>query len=97
MVNSSVSYQFESGFGGGLGGSWQSEQPGNLLNEYHIPAQIFLNAFLFYRQPKWEVNLDILNVLDRRNWIHNGDTWSNNMLVFQDLPLRFEGYVKYKF
>lgn len=97
VINSSVSYQFESGFGGGLGGSWQSEQPGNLLNEYHIPAQIFLNAFLFYRQPKWEVNLDILNVLDRRNWIHNGDTWSNNMLVFQDLPLRFEGYVKYKF
>ncbi len=97
MINSSASYQFASGFGGGFGGSWQSEQPGNLLNEYHLPAQIFLSAFLFYRQPKWEVNLDLLNVLNRRNWIHNGDTWSNNVLVFQDLPLRLEGYVKYRF
>jgi outer membrane receptor protein involved in Fe transport len=87
VVNSSVSYQLENGFGGGLGGSWQSEQAGNLSNEYHIPAQIFLN----------ELNIDFLNVLDRRNWIHNGDNFSNNVLVFQDLPLRVEGYVKFKF
>lgn len=97
VVNSSVSYRFPSGFGGGLGGSWQSEQPGNLLNEYHIPAQVFLNAFLFYRQPSWEIDVEILNVLDRRNWIHNGDNYSNNVMVFQDLPLRVEGYVKFKF
>jgi outer membrane receptor protein involved in Fe transport len=95
--NGSFSYTFASGFGGGLGGSWQGWQTGNLLNEYHIPAQIFLNAFLFYRQPRWEVDIEILNVLDRRNWIHNGDNWSNNVLVFQDLPLRVEGYVKYRF
>ncbi len=97
IVNSSFSYRLPNGFGGGLGGSWQSEQPGNLLNEYHIPSQIFLNAFLFYRQPTWEVNVDILNVFDRRNWIHNGDNFSNHMLVFQDLPLRVEGYVKFRF
>lgn len=97
VVNSSLSYRLPNGFGGGFGGSWQSEQPGNLLDEYHIPAQIFLNAFIFYRTPKWEANLDILNVLDRRNWIHNGDDWSNNVLVFQDLPRRVEGWVKWKF
>lgn len=97
VINQSFSYRFESGFGGGLGGSWQGPQPGNLLNEYHIPAQVFLNAFLFYRQPKWEVNVDILNVLDRRNWIHNGDNFSNNVMVFQDLPLHVEGYVKFRF
>lgn len=97
IVNGSFSYRMESGFGGGIGASWQSEQPGNLTNEYHIPAQVFLNAFLFYRQPTWEVNLDILNVLDERNWIHNGDNFSNHVLVFQDLPLRVEGYVKFKF
>ena len=97
VVNSSFSYRFASGFGGGLGGSWQSEQPGNLADEYHIPTQIFLNAFLFYRQPRWEADVEILNVLDRRNWIHNGDNYSNNVLVFQDLPLRIEGYVKFRF
>ncbi|MDD3180830.1 MAG: TonB-dependent receptor [Opitutaceae bacterium] len=97
VVNSSVSYRFPGGFGGGLGGSWQSRQSGNLLDEYHIPAQVFLNAFLFYRQSRWEANIDILNVLDARNWIHNGDNWSNNVLVFQDLPFRVEASVKLKF
>ncbi len=97
VVNGSFSYTLPGGFGGGLNGSWQSEQPGNLLNEYHIPDQIFLNAFLFYRQPRWEVDVEILNVLNERNWIHNGDNYSNNVLVFQDLPLRIEGYVKFRF
>jgi outer membrane receptor protein involved in Fe transport len=97
VANGSFSYRFENGFGGGLGGSWQSEQTGNLTAEYRIPAQVFLNAFVFYRHPRWEVNFDILNVLDRRNWIHNGDNFSNHVLVFQDLPLRVEGFVKFKF
>ncbi len=96
VINGSFSYTFANGFGGGLAGTWQSEQPGNLANEYHLPRQIFLNAFLHYRQPRWEATLDILNVLDRRNWIHNGDNYSNNVLLFQDLPLRFEASVKLK-
>ncbi|MBL9214629.1 MAG: TonB-dependent receptor [Opitutaceae bacterium] len=97
VVNGSFAYTAPSGFGGGLGGSWQGEQPGNLTNEYHIPAQIFLNAFVFYRRPSWEANIDIVNALDRRNWIHNGDNYSNHVLVFQDLPLRVEGQVKFRF
>jgi len=97
VINASFSYRLPCGFGGGLDGSWQSEQAGNLANEYHIPSQIFLNAFIFYRRPRWEINIDILNVLNRRNWIHNGDAWSDNTLVFQDLPLRVQGYVKIKF
>jgi len=97
IVNASTSYTMPSGFGGGFGASWQSEQPGNLTNEYHIPDQIFLNVFLYYRTPRWEANIDVLNALDRRNWIHNGDNFSNHVMVFQDLPLRVEGYVKFRF
>ncbi|MEY4940339.1 MAG: hypothetical protein RIQ93_2074 [Verrucomicrobiota bacterium] len=97
VVNGSVSRRLASGLGGGFGGSWQSEQPGNLLNEYHIPGQVFLNAFIFYRTPRWEANLDVLNLLNDRNWIHNGDNYSNNMLIFQDLPRRLEARIKLKF
>ena len=97
VVNGSVSHRLVSGFGGGFGASWQSGQPGNLLNEYHLNAQFFLNAFVFYRTPRWEANVDLLNVLDARNWIHNGDNYSNNVLIFQDLPRRAEASVKFKF
>jgi len=97
MLNSSASYQFRSGFGGGFSASWQSEQLGNFANEYHIPSQVFLDLYLFYRGPKWSVNLDILNALERRNWLHNGDNLSSHSLIWQDLPLRLEGYVKLRF
>ena len=97
VINASFSYRFPCGLGGGLTGSWQSEQAGNLADEYHIPSQIFLDAFIFYRRPRWEINIDILNILNRRNWLHNGDPWSDNMLIFQDLPLRVQGYIKLKF
>jgi len=97
VFNTSGSYQLKNGFGAGLGASWQSEAPGNLTNEYHIPAQLFVDVFVFYRGPRWSVNLDILNALDRRNWAHNGGNFSNHQIVFQELPLRFEGYVKRRF
>jgi len=97
VLNSSASYQLKSGFGGGFVASWQSEQLGNFANEYHIPAQVFLDVYLFYRGPKWSVNLDILNALERRNWLHNGDNLSSHSLIWQDLPMRFEGYVKRRF
>lgn len=96
VVNGSFSATLPSGLGAGLGGSWQSRQPGNLADDYHLPAQLFVNAFVFYRRPRWEANLDLLNVLGRRNWIHNGDLWSDNVLLFQDLPFRLEGSIKFK-
>jgi len=97
MLNSSASYQLKSGFGAGFVASWQSEQLGDFANEYHIPEQVFLDVYLFYRGPKWSVNLDILNVLERRNWLHNGDNLSSHSLIWQDLPMRIEGYVKLRF
>jgi len=97
VLNSSASYQLKNGFGGGFAASWQSEQLGNFANEYRIPAQVFLDLYLFYRGPRWSVNLDILNALERRNWLHNGDNLSSHSLIWQDLPMRFEGYVKRRF
>jgi len=97
VVNASGSYQLKNGFGAGLGASWQSEQPGNLTGEYHIPPQFFVDVFVFYRGPRWSANLDVLNALDRRNWTQNGDNFSNHQIVFQELPLRLEGYVKRRF
>ncbi|KXU37990.1 hypothetical protein AXK11_01440, partial [Cephaloticoccus primus] len=97
VVNASSSYQLKSGFGAGLGASWHSEQPSNLRREYHIPEQLFLDLFFFYRGAKWSANLDVLNALDRKNWTHNGDSFSSNMLIWQELPLRLEGYLKRRF
>jgi hypothetical protein len=97
MVNGSVRYRLETGFGAGLNARWQGWQRGNLDDQWHIPAQYTLNASLFYEVKRWSVNLDFLNVTDRHNWIHNGDAYTASELIFPELPFRIEGYVKLKF
>ncbi len=97
MLNGSVRYRFANGFGAALDGQWQSRQRGNLDDQWHIPAQYTLNASLSWQRGHWLVNVDILNLTDQRNWIHNGDAYTASILVLPDLPLRAEGFVKYKF
>jgi len=97
MLNASVRYRFASGFGAGLNARWQSWQRGNLDNQWHLPAQYTLDAALFYEAKRWSVNLDLLNVTDQRNWIHNGDAYTASELIFPELPFRVEGYVKWKY
>jgi hypothetical protein len=90
LLNGSVRYRWESGFGAGLNAQGQSWQRGNLDNEWRIPAQQTVNAPLVGkpRPPQ---------LADRRNWIFNGDAYTAGELIFPELPFRMEGYFKYKF
>ena len=97
MFNASARYRFANGFGLGLDGQWGSRQRGNLDDQWHIPAQYTLNASLSWQHGPWQVNLDILNLTDQRNWIHNGDAYTSSILVLPELPLRAEAYVKFRF
>ena len=97
MLNASTRYRLENGFGAGLSAQWQSAQHGNLDNEWHIPGQALWNASVFYEAKRWSANVDFLNLADAHNWIHNGDAYTANQLVFPELPFRSEGYVKLKF
>ncbi len=97
LLNGSVRYRLEGGWGAGLNLQWQSWQRGNLDNEWHIPAQYALNGALFYEARRWSVNLDLLNLTGQRNWIHNGDAYTASELIFPALPFRLEGYFKFKF
>ena len=97
MLNGSVRYRLESGYGAGLNAQWQSRQRGNLDNQWHLPAQYTLNGSLFYEAKRWSANLDLLNLTGQRNWIHNGDAYTASELIFPELPFRLEGYFKFKF
>lgn len=97
LLNGSARYRFDQGFGLGVNAQWQSEQKGNLDNQWHIPAQALFNASLFYEAKRWSANLDFLNLANARHWIHNGDAYTASQLVFPELPFRLEGYVKLRF
>lgn len=97
LLNGSIRYRFGGGFGAGFNAQWQSEQKGNLDNQWHIPAQALYNASVFYETKRWTANLDCLNLANSRNWIHNGDAYTASQLIFPELPFRIEGYLKLKF
>jgi len=97
LLNGSVRYRWENGFGAGATIAWQSEQPGNLDKEWMIRDQFLINLSLSFETRKWTANLDLLNVTNERNWIHNGDAYTGSQIVFAELPFRLEGYVKFRF
>jgi hypothetical protein len=97
LLNGSVRYRLENGFGAGANAQWTGRQTGNLDDQWHIPAQYVLNTSLFYEAKRWSVNADFLNVTQQRNWYHNGDAFSGSILVFQEQPFRVEGYMKFRF
>jgi hypothetical protein len=80
-----------------LWGGWASSQPGNLAGEYRIPAQMEWNASLAWSAGRWDAQLIARNLFEAANWIHNGDTFFDQMLVSRNLPLRLEGRVRMRF
>jgi outer membrane receptor protein involved in Fe transport len=97
LINASAAYRFENGIGLSLQTMWHSPQRGNLDDEYEIPAQLAVNFSTTYTTPGWEIGIDCLNVTNQRIWIHNGDEFMNNQLISVEPPIRFEGYVKFRF
>lgn len=83
------------GWGGLMWLDWTDAVPGNLDEEYTIPAQHTLNLRWGYRTERWEVGAAVYNVTDERNWIHNGDTFFNNQLVTRALPRHVEAFARW--
>jgi hypothetical protein len=97
LLNGSVRYRWDNGFGVAAEEQWQGWERGNIANQWHIPAQYTLDATVFYQARTWEVDVDFLNLTDRHNWIANGDTYTDSQLIFQELPFRMDFRFRYKF
>ena len=93
LFNAGSSYLPTSGLGFRLWGSVESEQIGNLDAEFHFPTQFSLNAAISYSNPKWKAEITLYNITDETNWVHNGDTFVNNLLVSRELPFRLGGRI----
>ena len=91
IFNAGSSYRPSAGLGLRFWGSVESEQIGNLDAEFHIPTQFSLNAAITYKKPKWKAEITLYNITDETNWVHNGDTFVNNLLISRELPFRLEG------
>jgi len=97
LFNAYLTYQFKNGFGGSVGPQVTGEQWQNQEGSLRIPTQYVVNAFLFYRQPKWEFQVNFFNITDERNWTSIDPSFAGNDVIYPEAPFRISGQIKFKF
>jgi len=97
MANAFASYQFESGFGFGVGPQLQGEQNANVQGTLVIPVQIQWNGFLFYRQKNWDAQLNLSNLTNERFYDTVDITFAGNDLIFARPLITASLTIRYRF
>jgi outer membrane receptor for monomeric catechols len=97
LFNAYFTYQFDSGFGASVGPQVQGSQWQNQEGSLIIPAQYVINAFVFYKQPRWDVQINFFNITDERNWTSIDPGFAGNDVIYPEQPFRISGQVRFKF
>lgn len=97
LFNAFASYTLNCGFGVGFGVQAQSSQADNFEGTITIPAQYELDATLFYRRPRYEIQVNFNNITDQRNFIVNDGVLADNDLLLLNKPFNVSAVFRYKF
>lgn len=97
LFNAYMTYQFDNGFGASMGPQVTGSQWQNQEGTLRIPAQYVINAFVFYRRPKWDVQINFFNITDERNWTSIDPSFAGNDVIYPEQPFRISGQVRFKF
>ena len=73
------------------------EQNANVTGTLKIPAQVTWNANIFYRKPKWELQLNIFNFTNERNFTSVNASYTGNDMILEEKPFYITGSVKLRF
>ena len=97
MFNAYLTYQFSNGFGASVGPQVTGEQWQNQEGSLIIPTQYTINAFVFYKQKKWEAQVNFFNITDQRNWTSIDPSFAGNDVIYPEKPFSISGQLKFKF
>jgi hypothetical protein len=62
-----------------------------------IPAQVTWNAEIFYRQLRWEVQVNFFNFTDPHNFTVIDPTFTGNDAILEKMPFHVSVTLKLKF
>ena len=97
LFNAYVTYTLDCGLGAGIGPQAESSQADNFEGTIKIPAQYQVNATLYYRRPRYELQVNLNNITDQRNFSVNDGLLEGNDLVQLNEPLNVSATFRYKF
>ncbi|MFU8926601.1 TonB-dependent receptor [Acinetobacter puyangensis] len=95
-VSAFLQYEHDSGLGFNLSGWWSSDWYTNLSHTVKVPNSYNFDLGLFYKQPRWSVGLNLLNLTDERNFV-NGLAGSTSEFLQPMRPFTVQGQFNYTF
>jgi iron complex outermembrane receptor protein len=96
IFNAYFTYQFDCGLGVSIGPQVTGDIWLNPQKTLKIPAQVTWNGAIFYKRKNWEVQLNLFNLTDERNF-QPTDTFASNDTVFPMEPFHADITIKLKF
>ena len=87
LANAFVEYKFPSGFGFGVGPRINGQQPANDQDTLHIPGEYELDGYLFYREKRWDVRVNVTNLTNNRLLDPIDVTFAGNDQVYVRQPI----------
>ena len=91
-----VDVKFGRGFGSELSAWWTSKWSTSLAQSATVPSAHNFNLTLYYRQPKWDVALRIVNLTDERNFV-NGLTGPTTEFLQPGIPRALQATAAFRF
>ncbi len=95
-LNGYVDVRLGKGYGVEASAWWTSDWDVSLAHNATVPNEYNLNLTFYYRQPKWDASLRILNVTNERNFV-NGLTGATNEFLQPGIPRALQATLAYRF
>ncbi|AYQ43651.1 TonB-dependent receptor [Burkholderia lata] len=96
-VNGFVNYQFDSGFGAQVSAWWTSGWYTNLSQTVRVPNEYNVDVALYYRQPRWDVSLNFMNVTNQHNFVQALNAGGTGEFLQPLMPFAILAQVAYRF
>ncbi len=96
-ANGFVEYKSNSGWGGGIGPQFFGKQHANMQGTLTIPAQVEWDGFVYYDTPRWNVRLNVKNILNERLLDPIDVSFAGNSLISVRPPITATLTLRLKF
>jgi outer membrane receptor for monomeric catechols len=96
LANAFVQYQWKSGFGFGIGPQYKGWMYADDDDKLHIPSQIILDGFVYYREKSWDVQVNIQNMTNIRVMDPVDVTFAGNDSLYVREPINASITFRYR-
>jgi outer membrane receptor protein involved in Fe transport len=97
IVNIFAVYQLDSGWGIGAGPQFQGGMNADQEGALTIPAQYDVDAFVFYKQKTWDIQVSVKNVTNQRNLTPIDPNFAGNDQIYVVEPINTSVTIRYRF